>query len=138
MMKRKSILLGLVAACVMSAGSCSQSPQSIGIGAGRLLPTVAAVMGLTSVIIGGSALARSGRAGTVNGRAWAVAALAAGLISGLVGGLHMANSAGGPGTGNGVAGAAVAVVLGLIGMVIGGLAVARSRMEASDSAASSR
>jgi hypothetical protein len=100
------------------------------VGSGRLVPTVAAVVGLSSVIIGGWALARSGRIGTVNRRAWAVVALVAGLISGVVGGLHMANSAGGPGTGNGVAGAAVAVVVGLVGMVIGGLAVARSRRSA--------
>jgi Zn-dependent protease with chaperone function len=57
-------------------------------------------------------------------------ALVAGVSSAIVGGLHLANSAGGLGTGNGVAGAAVALVLGLIGMVVGGLALARSRRHA--------
>jgi hypothetical protein len=97
------------------------------IGSGRLVPAVAAVVGLIGVVIGGLALARSGRIGTGNGRAGALVALAAGLISVVVGGLHMANSAGGFGTGNGLAGAIVALVLGLIGMALSGLALARSR-----------
>jgi hypothetical protein len=97
------------------------------IGSGRLVPAVAAVVGLTSVIIGGLALARSGRIRTGSGRAGAFVALAAGLISVVVGGLHMANSAGGFGSGNGLAGAVVALGLGLIGMLVGGLALARSR-----------
>jgi hypothetical protein len=86
------------------------------------VPSVAAVVGLISVIIGGLALARpAGRA------ARAVVVLAMALISVIVGGLHAANSAGGLGTGNGLAGAIVAVVLGLIGMVLGGLVLARAR-----------
>ena len=99
-----------------------------GVGTGRLLPTVAAVVGLTGVIIGGLALARSaGRIGSGNGRAGGVLALVMGLVSAVVGGLHTANSAGGLGTGNGLAGAVVALVLGLIGVVIGGLVLVRSR-----------
>lgn len=97
------------------------------VGSGRLVPTVAAVVGLISVVVGGLALARSGRSGTGNGRARAITALVAGLISVVVGGLHMAYSAGGLGTGNGLAGAVVALVAGLIGMVVSGLALARSR-----------
>src|SRR5262249_36981378 len=72
----------------------------IGIGSGRLLPTVAAVVGLIGVVIGGLALARSRRAG--NGRAKAIMAAVLGLISLVMGGLHAANSAGGFGTGNGL------------------------------------
>jgi hypothetical protein len=94
------------------------------IGSGRLVPAVAAVVGLTSIVIGGLALARSGAR---NERAWIVLALVAGLVSAVVGALHAANSAGGLGTGNGLAGAVVAVVLGLIGMAVGVLALARSR-----------
>lgn len=97
----------------------------IGIGSGRLLPTVAAVVGLIGVVIGGLALARSRRAG--NGRAGAVVAAVLGLISVVIGGLHAANSAGGFGTGNGLAGAIVAIVLGLVGIGLGGLTLARSR-----------
>ena len=97
----------------------------ISLGFGRLLPTVAAVVGLIGVVLGGLALARSaGRIG--NGRRGAIAAVVAGLISLLVGGVHAANSAGGFGTGNGRAGAIVAIVLGLISMVLGGLALARA------------
>jgi hypothetical protein len=91
-----------------------------GIGSGRLVPTVAAVVGLIGVVLGGLALARSWRRG-------AIAAGVAGLISVVVGGLHSANSAGGFGTGNGLAGAIVAMVLGLISIVLGGLALVRSR-----------
>lgn len=100
-----------------------------GIGSGRLVPTVAAVVGLIGVVVGGLALS-AGRIGTGNGRRGAIAAGVAGLISVVVGGLHSANSAGGFGTGNGLAGAIVAMVVGLISMVLGGLALARSRRTA--------
>lgn len=90
------------------------------LGSGRLVPTVAALVGLASVVIGWWALRRrAANAGT--------GALALGLVSTVVGGLHGANAAGGLGTGNGLAGAIFAVVLGVAGMVAGGLAVARSR-----------
>ena len=38
----------------------------IGIGSGRLVPTVAAVVGLIGVVLGGLALARSRRAGALH------------------------------------------------------------------------
>ena len=94
------------------------------LGAGRTVPSVAAVLGLISVVIGGLALSHSARR---IGRTGAVVTLVLGLISAIVGGLHTANSAGGLGTGNGLAGAVVALALGLIGLVLGGLALARSR-----------
>ncbi|MGP3921558.1 DUF6223 family protein, partial [Nonomuraea sp. 10N515B] len=66
------------------------------IGSGRTLPSVAVVVGLISVVIGGLARARSaGRIGVGNRRAGAVTALALGLTSLVIGGLHAANSAGG-------------------------------------------
>ncbi|MFC0111907.1 DUF6223 family protein [Kibdelosporangium aridum] len=95
------------------------------LGVGRTVPTVAALLGLTSVIFGGLALARSRRTGT--GRTGMIVALVLGPISLIVGGVHGANAAGGLGTGNGLAGAIFAVVLGLIGVVLGGLSLARSR-----------
>jgi hypothetical protein len=95
------------------------------LGVGRTVPTVAAVLGLISVIAGGLAMARSRRSST--GRAGIIVATALGLISVIVGGVHGANSAGGLGTGNGLAGAIFAVALGLIGMGLGALALARSR-----------
>lgn len=104
------------------------------LGVGRTMPSIAAILGLISVVIGGLALARSARRiGTGTGRTGAVVALTLGLISVIVGGLHMANSAGGLGTGNGLAGAVVALALGLIGLVLRGLALARSRRTAAAS-----
>jgi hypothetical protein len=95
------------------------------IGSGRTVPTVAAVIGLISLVVGGLAL--SARIRVANRRAGAFVAMALGLISAVIGGLHTANSAGGFGTGNGLAGAIVALVLGLIGIAVGGLALVRSR-----------
>ncbi len=94
---------------------------------GRLGAIVAALVGLTGVVIGGLALARSGRIGTGTGGRGAIVALVAGLIGMALGGLVVATSDGGIGTGNGLGGAIVALVVGLIGMVLGGLALARSR-----------
>lgn len=95
------------------------------IGAGRLLPTSAAALGLIGVIVGGRTLTllRSAR----NTRTGAVVAVVLGLISLVVGGLHAANSAGGFGTGNGLAGAIAAIVLGLVAIALGGLTLALSR-----------
>ncbi|WP_028924687.1 DUF6223 family protein [Pseudonocardia acaciae] len=95
------------------------------IGTGRAVPTVAALLGLAGVVIGGLAVARSARGGTGDGRA--ITALVLGLVGVVVGGLHWANVAGGLGTGNGLAGAVAAVALGLVGVVLGALALARSR-----------
>ncbi len=121
-LKKGSLMNKFISSAMLIAAGSS------GIGSGRLVPTVAAVVGLIGVIFGGLALARSaGRIGTGNGRRGAIVALVAGLISVVVGGLHSANSAGGFGTGNGLAGAIVAMVVGLIGIVLGGLALARSR-----------
>lgn len=99
-----------------------------GLGSGRLVPTVAALVGLIGVVLGGMALARSSGVGSGSGRLWAIAAGVAGLISALLGGLHAANSAGGFGTGNGLAGAIVAIVAGVISTILSGLALTRFRL----------
>jgi len=90
------------------------------VGHGRTVPSLAALLALAGVIVGALALARSQRT-------WSVVALAAGLTSAAVGGVHAANSAGGLGTGNGLAGAVAAVVLGAIAVIVAGLALARAR-----------
>jgi len=90
------------------------------VGTGRLVPSTAALLALAGVVIGGFALARARRAGSI-------VALAAGATGAAVGGVHAANAAGGLGTGNGLAGAVAAVVLGVIGMAVGALALARTR-----------
>ena len=96
-----------------------------GIGSGRLLPSIAAVLGLIGVVIGSLALAPSRRLG--DGRGGAIGATALGIVGLAIGGVHAANTAGGFGTGNGLAGAIAAIVLGLVGTGLGGLALARSR-----------
>lgn len=97
------------------------------IGSGRLVPTVAALVGLIGVVLGGLALARPARNGAGSKPLGAIASGLAGLTSAAVGGLHAANSAGGFGTGNGLAGAIAAIMMGLISMVLAGLALARFR-----------
>jgi hypothetical protein len=116
--------MGLIAAAPTAAGAT-------GLGAGRLVPSVAALVGLVGVVLGGLALVRSARRiGTRTVRRGAVAAGVAGLTSLVVGGLHAANAAGGIGTGSGLAGAIVAIGLGVVSMVLGGLALARFRRAA--------
>lgn len=95
--------------------------------AGRLWSVVATLVGLTGVVIGGLALARSGRFGTDTGRTGGLVALVAGLAGAAIGGLVVAAAEGGPGTGYGIVGGFVALAVGLLGMVLGGLALARSR-----------
>jgi catechol 2,3-dioxygenase-like lactoylglutathione lyase family enzyme len=103
----------------------------IGTGSGRTGASIAAVVALIGVVIGGLALARSsGRIGGGKGRDGAIVALVAGLIGTALAGLHLATATGAIGTGSGRAGAMVALVLGLIGMVLGWLALARSRRTA--------
>lgn len=97
------------------------------IGTGRLVPTVAALVGLSGAIVGGWVLVRSRRAGAGAGTRGAVVALLAGVVSVAVSGLHLGNVAGGPGTGNGYAGAVIGIGLGLAGIVLGALVLARSR-----------
>ncbi|MFE7323757.1 DUF6223 family protein [Streptomyces sp. NPDC057565] len=98
---------------------------------GRLGASMAALIGLTGLVIGGLALARSsGRIGTGNARNRALVALVASPISVALGGLVVATADGGLGTGNGLGGGIVAVLVGLIGTVLGGLALARSRRTA--------
>ncbi|MEU4422442.1 DUF6223 family protein [Actinoplanes sp. NPDC024001] len=101
------------------------------VGSGRLVPTVVAVLGLASVIIGWRAVFRPGAPG-----AWA--AMLAGLFSVAVGGVHAANAAGGLGTGNGLAGAVIAVGLGVLGAACGVIAVTRARRRAGEAAAARR
>jgi hypothetical protein len=129
-LRARTGMLAMAALSILAATPASAA-DGTGIGSGRLIPGIAAVVGLIGVILGWMAVARSaGRIGTGDGRGGAIAAGVAGLISVVVGGLHAANSAGGFGTGNGLAGAIVDIVVGLIGMVLAGLALARSRRTA--------
>jgi hypothetical protein len=127
---------GVILLCTLALASCAAAhaqaePAAPGVfymSAGRLGALVAGLVGLTGVVIGGRALARSAsRIGSGNGRRGASAAVVAGLIGMALGGLVVATSAGGIGTGNGRGGGIVALVVGLISIVLGGLALARSR-----------
>jgi hypothetical protein len=93
----------------------------------RIAASVAGVVGLIGVVIGGRALARStGRIGA-GSRRGAIVALVLGPIGLVIGGLVVATADGGLGTGNGLGGGIVAMMVGLIGMALGGLALTRSR-----------
>ncbi len=95
---------------------------------GRLVGTVASLMALAGVVIGGLALARSaGRTGNGNGRSGSIVAMLAGLSGMVTGGLVVAAAEGGPGTGYGIVGGFAALVIGLIATVLGWLGLARSR-----------
>jgi len=102
--------------------------------AGRVGSSLAIVVSLIGIVIGGRALARSsGRSrsdtdiGATDARGKAPVAMVLGLVSVIVGGLTVATADGGVGSGDGLAGAVVAMVLGLIAIVLGGLARARTR-----------
>lgn len=113
---------------LMAAGAGADEPPAAAIGytmtPERLAASVAAVMGLLGVIVGGLALARSR---TGNGLRGGIVAVTTGLISVVLGGLVVATANGGLGTGNGLGGGVVALVLGLIGVVLGGWARVRAR-----------
>lgn len=125
------ISLGLIAlAAPVAAYAQPADPTSYGMTSGRLVASLAAVVGLIGVVIGLLSLFRpASRFGTASGPLGALLALGAGLIAAVVGGLKVV-TASGIGTGGGLAGAIVAVVLGLIAIVLGGLALARSRRTA--------
>lgn len=126
-------VLGLLVHAVLVAAHVSESAATTvyGLTPRRLWATMAVVLALAGVVIGGLALVRPGsRFGTASGRLEAILALVAGLMAVVNGGLNVAVANGGPGTGNGVVGGAAAFVLGLIALALGGLALTRWRRTA--------
>jgi hypothetical protein len=110
------------------AAHASVAADAYDLTTGRLVGTVAALVSLAGVVIGGLSLARSRSAGRIgNGKRGAIVSLVAGLTGMVIGALNLAVADGGLGTGNGVAGGALALMLGLIAMVLGRLALVRSR-----------
>ncbi|MDG4828749.1 DUF6223 family protein [Solwaraspora sp. WMMD1047] len=93
--------------------------------AGRLGASIAAVLGLAGLVVGGLALARP--AGRFGGRRGATLAVTAGLLGLVVAGLVVATSDSGIGTGNGRGGAYLALVAGLLAVALGGLGLTRHR-----------
>ena len=120
---------GLVYAVLVAAHLSESAAVTVqGLTLRRLWATTAALLGLAGVIAGGLVAFRSitgFRTTTV--RCAASAALGAGLLAAVNGGLNLAVANGGPGTGNGVVGCAAAFVLGLIALALGGRALAHSR-----------
>jgi len=99
------------------------------VGTGRLVPTLAALLGAIAVVAGVQAVSRRRRA-RPGARGRAAAAVVTGLAGGLLGGVHAAQAAGGVGTGNGLAAAVVAVALGAAAILLGGVTLVRSRAAA--------
>jgi len=122
------LFAGLVHAVLVAAHVAEPAAATVyGVTPRRLWATVAAMLALVGVVIGGLALAHPvTRFRIASGRRGGILALLVGLLAALNGGLNVAIATGGPGTGNGVVGGAAALVLGVIGMAIGGLALARS------------
>jgi len=127
-----ALFAGLVHAVLVTAHVAEPAATTVyGLTPRRLWATMAAVLALVGVVIGGLALARPvSRFGTASGRLGAIVALVAGLIAAINGGLNLAVASGGPGTGNGVVGGAAAFVLGLLALAIGRLALVRCRRTA--------
>jgi hypothetical protein len=118
----------LVLAPPVAAQVCTTAAECAGQGVDtfigtprRIWASVAALVALVGVVIGGLALRSVRRTGS-GARKWAIVALVAGLTGAVNGAVNLAVADGGLGTGNGIAGGAMALVLGLVGAVLGGLA----------------
>ena len=91
-LRARTGMLVMAGVCLLGATPASAASDT-GIGSGRLVPTVAAVLGLIGVVLGGQALARSAsRIGTGNGLAGAIVAMVVGLIGMVLGGVALARS----------------------------------------------
>jgi len=123
-----ALFAGLVHAVLVAANVSEPAAITVyGATSRRIWATIAVMLALIGVVIGGLAVYRAARRIGNHGRRGAIVALVFGLIAVVNGGLVLAIATGGPGSGNGVIGAAAALVLGLIATVLGGLVVARSR-----------
>ena len=111
-------LVHLVLVATHRADSAATTVQ--GLTRQRLWAAIAAGLALVSDVTSWLALTR--RATRL-----AVAAMIAGLIAAINGGLVLAVANGGPGTGKGVVGGAAALVLGIAAVALGGFAASRAR-----------
>ncbi|WP_066392119.1 DUF6223 family protein [Neobacillus mesonae] len=91
---------------------------------GRLLTFAAGVIGLSSAVVAGIALAR--QASRFSTGQWPVLSIVLSLFCVLLSVFHLYVTPSGFGTGKGRAGAIIAIVIGLIGLVLGGMAWTRS------------
>src|SRR4051812_36088139 len=105
--------LGLATPAAAHVSAQSAAVDAYTLTPGRLVGTVAALVALAGVVVGGLALARSaGRLGNGSGRRGAIVALVAGLTGMVIGGLVVGAAEGGPGTGYGIVGGFAALAIG--------------------------
>jgi hypothetical protein len=110
----------------------SLEPAILAMSSGRVGPTVVALIGLISAVLGGLSIARpTGRGRIKPGQGapvrlrGATLAAALGLFAIVLGTVFAVTADGGLGTGSGLGGAIVSVALGIAGVVLGGIAKAR-------------
>ena len=126
---------GVIFLCALALAGCTAAHASAQpaaarvytMSSGRLWAAVGMLVGLTGLVIGARALARSRDRSLANARLGPVVAVVAGLIGSALGATVVTTSVAGVGTGNGRGGAVLAIVIGLIAMVLGARALARSR-----------
>jgi hypothetical protein len=136
--RRRLRPIALVAAAVALLGTAMLAAPAaaqgvVGTVPGRVGGSMAALVALVGVVVGGLALSRARRdrttaAGAVTGSGHdaAIVALVLGLVGVVLAVVHLATSTGAVGTGSGKAGAMVAAVLGVIGVLLGRQALSRS------------
>lgn len=119
----------LVVVLALARSAAAQADPSVpfAVTPERLAASLAALIGLAGVALGGRALAHPRAA---NAQRAGNLALLAGLTSLVVGGLVVATAQGGFGTGHGLAGGIVALLAGAFSVVIVGFARTRSRSAA--------
>ena len=126
-----AVLVSVLGAAAPAVAQVSDRPPSVSaytLTRERLTASSAALVGLSSAVIGGVALARTGgRRGAGNGRGAPMLALTLGTIALIAGGVIVTTADGGVGTGNGFAGGIAAIVVGSVGSAFGWLVLARSR-----------
>ena len=127
-MVKRVVLAACFLALVAVGAVADQAPASVNgytMTPERAGAIVAILVGLFGAVVGGRALVHAHAVGKgLNG---GTVALAAGMVSMILGGMIVATADGGLGTGNGLGGGVVALVVGPISLVLGGLARARSR-----------
>jgi hypothetical protein len=116
-----AVFAGLVHLVLVATHRAEPAATTVhGLTAQRLWATIGAGLALVSVVTGVVAVTR-------HATRLALAAMVAGLIGAISGGLVLAVANGGPGTGNGVIGGAAALVLGIAAVAFGGFAMSRAR-----------
>jgi hypothetical protein len=123
------IILCLAITSVFAGAAQDQKSETYvsGLTSGRAKSLIGVALGLSSLIIGWRAKARSKNKMNVS-RSWPISGVTLGLAAVVLSVLHLAANAGGFGTGGGKAGAIVALVVGVCGGVLSVLALRFKRV----------